>query len=212
LWGSTVGKKALVAASGLLLSAWVLLHLLGNLTVFAGPAAADGYAAKLHGAPGLLWAVRLGLLAAALVHVAGVLSLARRARCARPVRASPPRHRASTLASRTMGAGGLLLLAFVVLHLLHLTFGVIHPRFQPGRVYDNVVLGLRAPAVAAGYAAAAGLLGLHLFHGLWGAVRSLGLRQRTAGSLRRPLVAVLATAVAAGFASVPLAVLAGVLR
>jgi succinate dehydrogenase / fumarate reductase cytochrome b subunit len=111
-----------------------------------------------------------------------------------------------------MRVGGALLLAFVGYHLLHLTFGVWHPRFLPGRVYDNVVLGLRPAWVACVYVAAAALLGLHLFHGLWAAARSLGVRPEVAAGRRRPAVTVLSAAVAVGFASVPIAVLAGWLR
>ena len=111
-----------------------------------------------------------------------------------------------------MRIGGALLLAFVVYHLLHLTVGVLHPHFEPGAVYDNVVVGLRPAPIAAIYVAAAVLLGLHLLHGLWAATRSLGVRPEAAARRRRPAVTVLSVAVAMGFASMPLAVLAGWLR
>jgi len=211
LWRSTVGRKALVAASGLLLWVWVVLHVAGNLTLFSGPAAADGYAAALRATPAALWAVRAGLATAAIVHVAGVVSLARAGRAARPRHQAPAR-RASTMAARTMRVGGALLLAFVVYHLLHLTVGLFHPGFLPGHVYDNVVRGLRSTWVASIYMAAAVLLGLHLFHGLWAAARSLGVWPDGAARRRRPAVALVSVAVALGFASVPLAVLAGWLR
>jgi succinate dehydrogenase / fumarate reductase cytochrome b subunit len=212
LWSSTVGTKALAAVSGLLLWAWVVLHVLGNLTVFSGAGAIDAYAAALRHAPLPLWAARGGLALVAVVHVAAVASLARAGRRARPrhdVRAAP---RSSTIAARTMRLGGLLLVLFLGYHLLHLTAGVLHPRFVPGRVYDNVVLGLRPAWVAAIYVGAALLVGLHLVHGLWSAVRSLGLRPDVAARARRPAVAVLAAAIAVGFASVPIAVLTGYLR
>ena len=147
-----------------------------------------------------------------LVHVAGVVSLVRASRAARPRHATAAPRTPSALAARTMRVGGALLLAFVGYHVLHLTFGVLHPGFTPGRVYDNVVVGLRPAWVAAVYVAAAALLGLHLFHGLWAAVRSLGLRPEAAAGRRRPAVAVLAAAMAVGFAAVPIAVLAGWLR
>ena len=216
LWRSTVGRKALVAASGLLLWLWVVLHVAGNLTVFSGPEAADGYAVALRRLPAALWAVRAGLAAAAVVHVAGVVSLTRADRAARPRRQARAGRRAAggveSWAGRSMRAGGVLLLAFIVYHLLHLTWGVGHPGFHPGHVYANVVLGLRAPVIAAIYAGAALLLGLHLFHGLWAAARSLGVWPDGAGRRRRPAVAAMSAAVALGFASVPLAVLAGWLR
>jgi succinate dehydrogenase / fumarate reductase cytochrome b subunit len=212
LWGSTVGRKALVAVSGLLLWIWVVLHVAGNLTLFSGPAAADGYAAALQRSPAWLWAARCVLAAAAAVHVAGVTSLARASRAARPRHDTPAARGTSALAARSMRLGGALLLAFIAYHLLHLTFGLLHPHFRPGRVYDNVAAGLRPPWVAAVYVAAAALLGLHLFHGLWAAARSLGLRPDVAARRRRPAVAVLSAAIAVGFASVPVAVLAGWLR
>lgn len=212
LWRSTVGRKALVAVSGLLLWIWVVLHAAGNLTLFSGPMVADGYAAALRQAPGWLWAARCSLAVAAVIHVAGVASLARMSRRARPRHEARAVPRASAAAARSMRIGGTLLLAFVGYHVLHLTFGVAHPHFLAGRVYDNVVVGLRPAWVAAVYVAAAALLGLHLFHGLWAATRSLGVRPDTAAERRRPAVAVLSAAVAAGFASVPLAVLAGWLR
>ncbi len=211
-WRSTVARKALVAVSGLALWTWVVLHVAGNLTLFSGPAVADGYAAALRRAPGWLWAARAGLAAAMLVHVGGVVSLARAGRAARPRHEPRLPRGTSALAARGMRIGGALLLAFVVYHLLHLTVGVLHPHFEPGRVYDNVVVGLRPARIAAVYIGAAALLGLHLLHGLWAAARSLGVRPDAAARRRRPAVAVLSAAVAAGFAAVPLAVLAGWLR
>jgi len=209
VWRSTVGRKALVAASGLVLWAWVVAHLLGNLTLFSGAEAADAYAAGLRRVPGALWAVRVALAAAAAVHIAGIASLARAGRRARPHHVGAARRDVATAASRTMRAGGVLLLAFVAFHVLHLTFGVFHPAFVAGRVYDNVVAGLRPAWVAAVYEGAAALLGLHLFHGLWAAERTLGVRPEAAARRRRPAVAVIAAATAGGFAAVPIAVLAG---
>src|ERR1700752_4144598 len=148
-WRSTVVRKALVAVSGLALWTWVILHVAGNLTLFSGPGVADGYAAALRRSPGLLWAVRAGLATAMVVHVAGVISLARTARAARPRHASHRPEDTSALASRGMRIGGPLLLAFVVYHLLHPTVGVLHPHFEPGHVYANVVVGLRSAPIAA---------------------------------------------------------------
>src|SRR5262245_36544420 len=163
LWRSTVGRKVLAAVSGLLLSGWIVLHVGGNLTLFRGPAVTDGYAATLREAPAALWAVRLGLIIAAVVHVAAVASLTRAGLAARPRHRAPAPHRAAELASRSMRIGGVLLLAFIAYHVLHLTFGISHPGFRPGRVYDNVVRGLSSARVTAIYVGASALLGLHLF-------------------------------------------------
>jgi succinate dehydrogenase / fumarate reductase cytochrome b subunit len=211
-WRSTVGRKALVAVSGLALWGWVLAHLLGNLTLFSGPEAADGYAAALRRIPGALWAVRVGLITATVAHVAGVVSLARAGRAARPRHATAARRDAAMVASRAARVGGVLLLLFVAAHVLHLAFGVLHPAFAPGRVHSNVVAGLQRGWVAAIYVAGALLLGLHLFHGLWASARSLGLRPEAAATRRRPAVASVAALIAAGFAAIPIAVIAGWLR
>jgi succinate dehydrogenase / fumarate reductase, cytochrome b subunit len=212
LWRSTVGTKALVAVSGLLLWVWVALHVAGNLTLFSGPVVADAYAASLQRSPARLWAARVGLAAAALVHVAGIAALARTSRRARPRRDMSPARGPAALSARSMRIGGVLLLAFVGYHLLHLTFGVGHPHFRPGRVYDNVIVGLRPGWIATVYVIAAALVGVHLFHGLWAVTRSLGLRPETAATRRRPAVLFVSTAIALGFASVPIAVLTGWLR
>ena len=211
-WRSTVGRKALVAVSGLALWGWVLAHLLGNLTLFSGPEAADGYAAALRRIPGALWAVRVGLIAATVAHVAGAVTLARAGRAARPRHATAARWDAAMVASRAARVGGVLLLLFVAAHVLHLTFGVLHPAFAPGRVHANVVAGLQSGWVAAIYVAGALLLGLHLFHGLWASARSLGVRPEAAAARRRPAVASVAALIAAGLASIPIAVVAGWLR
>jgi succinate dehydrogenase / fumarate reductase cytochrome b subunit len=212
LWRSTVGRKALAAVSGLLLSGWIVLHVGGNLTLFRGPTVTDGYAATLHEAPVALWAVRLGLVVAAVVHVTAVASLARAGLAARPRHVSPAPRRAAAMAARSMRVGGALLMAFVAYHVLHLTFGVSHPGFHPGRVYDNVVVGLRSARITAIYVGAAALLGFHLFHGLEATMVSLGLRLDVAANRRHPVVATLSAVIALGFASVPLAVLAGWIR
>jgi succinate dehydrogenase / fumarate reductase, cytochrome b subunit len=208
---STVALQAIAALSGALLFAWVLAHLLGNLTLFAGAAAADGYAQALRRTGPLLWLVRGGVLLAAAAHIWAVVRLARRA---------PPgarwlhrgRGRAATFASRSMRAGGALLALFVVYHLLHLTGGQLHPDFLPGHVHHNVTRALAAPLAGAVYLAACALLGLHLGHGLWALGGSLGLGLGRDPRRARKLASVVGAAVALAFASLPLAALAGVLR
>lgn len=209
-WRSSVGAKALLAASGLWLLGWLVLHMAANLLVFSGAPALDGYAAALRRVPALLWAVRGVTLLALGVHVALVVTLLRRARRARGERRIEKR-RASTIAARTMRVGGVGLLVFLVLHLLHLTFGTLHPAFDPARVHANLTIGLAAPLIAAGYALAALLVGLHAAHGLWAAGRSLGL-SAASGLSRRPLVFALGATLGIGFAIVPIAVALGWVR
>src|SRR5689334_16079636 len=111
-WRSTVVRKALVAVSGLALWTWIVLHVAGNLTLFSGPGVADGYAAALRRAPAWLWAARVGLGAAMITHVAGVVSLARTGRAARPRHEPHVPDDTAALAARGMRLGGVLLLAF----------------------------------------------------------------------------------------------------
>jgi succinate dehydrogenase / fumarate reductase cytochrome b subunit len=222
-WRSTVGKKAIAAATGGALWLWLVLHMLGNLSAFSGAAAIDGYAAALHRSAALLWTMRVLLLAAFAAHVAATVALAQRARTARPIDPVRVQRRAASWAGRGMRWGGALLFAFVVFHVLHMTVGALHPKFVSGHVYANLVQGLDRGGMAALYTAAAGLVALHLLHGLWSAPRSLGLTARGFRALEhRPLrprrlrrprwPAALAAALFVGFAAVPLAVMLGVLR
>jgi succinate dehydrogenase / fumarate reductase cytochrome b subunit len=209
---STVGTKWLLAGSGAVLLGWLALHMLANLSAFSGASAIDGYAASLRRIAPLLWAVRITVLAAACVHVVAAVSVVRRARRARGTVRLRQRARAATVASRTMAWGGALLLAFLVFHLLHMTFGLVHPAFVAGGVHHNLVTGLASVASALLYVAAAGLVGLHLFHGLYALPRTLGLLDAAARERKRPVALIVALALALGFAVVPAAVLAGVLR
>jgi succinate dehydrogenase / fumarate reductase cytochrome b subunit len=212
-WRSSVGIKAWVAVSGVLLWVWIALHALGLLSVFAGPAAIDGYSALLHGRPALLWTMRAGLLLVAAVHVRATLLLARRARVASRGRTwTSVRYLHTSLVSRGMRAGGVGLLAFVVLHVLHMTLGLSQPLFVPSHVHANLARGLASPWVACGYIAAAVALSLHLLHGLWSAPRSLGFGAGADLGRARALVACVAVALVVSFAAVPIAVLAGVVR
>jgi succinate dehydrogenase / fumarate reductase cytochrome b subunit len=207
---STNVQKAVAAVSGGFMAGWLVLHVLGNLTAFAGQGRMDAYAAALrHFGPGL-WLVRVALLVAIGGHVAATLTLARRARAARPVR-DVRRWPRGSVTSRTAIIGGPLLLVFAAYHLLHMTFGVVHPSFSPDHVYANLVSGLAPPAIAALYVLGAGLVGLHLHRGLSSAFASLGAKNAT-NAVPRTLSAAIAVAIAVGFATIPVAVLARVVR
>jgi succinate dehydrogenase / fumarate reductase cytochrome b subunit len=224
LRGATVGLKLLVALSGAALAAFVLVHMSANLLVFrAGGEALDAYAVALRRFPAGLWAVRLGLLGCAIVHVAATVTLIRRNRAARPTRYRVRSHGASTLASRAMWLTGPLLLVFVVYHLLHMTFGAVHPDFRHFEVvrdaaggeflvagtHHNLVTGMRPPAVAAFYLLALAALGLHLHHGVWSLFLTLGFDPPGEGSAARRAATIFALVVCLGFALVPIASLAG---
>jgi len=222
VWRSTIGKKVIVAITGSILAAYVVLHVLGNLKAFQGVgpdgAAIDTYSEWLRtvGEPaiprnGVLWLVRAVLLASLALHVAGVLQLHRRNRGARPRGHPAPRIRRS-LASRTMLAGGVVLLVFVVFHILQLTTGTIDPSsFAEGAVYHNLDEVFSNPLFVAIYVIAAVTVGLHTYHGLWSSLQTAGWDKPNRNPTLRRLSSTVAIAVTIGFASVPIAFLTGVL-
>jgi len=201
-----------MAATGLILVAFVVMHMLGNTLIFQGPERINAYSRLLHSTGELLWFVRAVLLTAVVLHVDAAFRLTRRAHAARPVDYDIRQPQVSTVAARTIRWGGLLLLVFVVFHLLHFTTGTLLPSFRPGDVYANVVTGFHVWPVAVFYLVAMAALGLHLYHGAWSSVRTLGLARPNANPLHRSAAAVLAGVVAIGFALVPLAVLLGWVR
>ena len=201
-----------MAASGAVLFAFVVAHMAGNLQVYLGPTAINAYAEKLRHVPALLWAARLGLLAAVTAHIASAYSLTRTSQEARPVGYRARETRESTYASRTMRWSGVILLLFVVYHLMHFTFGNVHPSFVPGDVFHNVVAGFRSPAVSGFYVAAMAALGLHLYHGVWSMMQTVGLSHPRYDHLRHAFATLVAVVIVAGNISFPLAVLTGLLH
>jgi succinate dehydrogenase / fumarate reductase cytochrome b subunit len=213
-WHSAIGKKAVMAVTGLIGIAYVILHMIGNLQLFQGADKINGYAAILHGPlNGALWAARVVLLAAVVLHVVAAWQLSRLDRAARPVGYARREPQVSTLAARTMRWGGVLLLVFIVFHILHFTTGTVQPApFVAGDVYGNLIGGFRVWWVALFYVVAMAALGFHLFHGAWSSARTLGVSRPTSRPFRRPLAALLAIILAVGFAIVPLAVFFGIVK
>src|ERR671921_422147 len=154
LWDSSVGKKVMMAVTGLIMVAYLITHVLANLLVFQGPAKINAYSAFLHGTGGALWAARLVLLAALVLHVVAAVQLAGRRAEARPVGYATGRDpQVSTWAARTIRWGGVLLLVFIVFHILHFTLGTVHPDFIELNPYHNVTTGFRNPLVVLFYLA-----------------------------------------------------------
>ncbi len=212
-WRTTVGKKIVMAVTGAILIAFLIGHLAGNLLVFRGAPALDAYSAFLKRELAALWVVRAVLLVSVVLHVIAAAQLAIMDRAARPKRYARAEAQAATVASRTMRIGGLVIAAFVVFHLLHLTTGTLRPApFEEPRVYDNVMGGFRVWWVTALYVVAMIAIGLHLFHGGWSWLRTLGLSRPSAEPLHRPIAAVLAILIWAGFTSIPLAIFFGLVR
>ena len=211
-WDSTVGKKAVMAVTGILLIGFVVAHMLGNLQMFIGADAMNRYAAFLKSTGELLWVARAGLLAAAVLHITAAHQLTQINRAARADAYAKQVPAASTLASRTMRWGGVLLLAFIVFHIGHFTTGDFHPAFSHTMVYGNVILGFRSPIVSVFYLAAMAALGFHLYHGAWAGFRTLGLGKRSPNPRERRIAQGVALVVWAGFSSIPVAVWLGILH
>jgi succinate dehydrogenase / fumarate reductase cytochrome b subunit len=213
LWDSSVGKKVIMAVTGLVMVAYLVTHMLANLLVFQGPANINAYSAFLHGTGGALWAARLVLLAALVFHVIAAVQLAARRFEARPVGYAGGRApQVSTWASRTIRWGGVLILAFLIYHILHFTIGTAHPSFAEGNPYHNVATGFRNLFVVILYVIAMAAVGLHLYHGLWSSGRSLGMSPPSPNPLRRTIALALALLIWLGFTAIPIAVYAGVVR
>ena len=211
---STVGKKVVMAVTGIILVAFVIGHMAGNLLVFAGRAQINAYSRVLHASDELLWGIRSVLIASVVLHIWSAVALTAVARAARPNDYARKVTQTATLASRTMRIGGLLLLAFIVFHLAHLTVGAIRPQgtFDDHDVYANVISSFRIPWVTAVYLVAMVGLGLHLFHGAWAAFRTLGISPPSAHPRKRPVAMVIAIVVWAGFTSIPLAIIARIVN
>lgn len=209
---STIGKKAVMAVTGLLLAGFLIAHMLGNLQIFLGPAIMNHYAETLHGNPPLLWTVRTVLLVSVVLHIWASIQLSFIKRQARPIPYAKYRPIHSSWASRTMMLSGPIIAAFVVFHLLHLTTGTIHPNFVELHAYENLVNGFAVVPIALIYIAVMIFIGFHLSHGVWSMFQSVGFSHPRYTPLIRKAAALIAWVLIAGFISVPVAVLTGVVR
>jgi succinate dehydrogenase / fumarate reductase cytochrome b subunit len=212
--GSSIGRKVIMAVTGVILVVFVVGHMLGNLQVYLGPAALNHYGVflrkVLHGAG--LWIVRAVLLVAVLLHIWSATSLTLESRRARPVGYREQKWKESTYASRTMRWGGVILLLFVIYHLLHFTTGTVHPSFIEGDVYHNFVAAFQSVPVSLAYIFAMLALGLHLRHGVWSMFQTLGVSHPRYIRLAHAAAWVVAVLVVAGNISFPIAVLAGIVK
>jgi succinate dehydrogenase / fumarate reductase cytochrome b subunit len=216
---SLIGKKVIMAVTGVVLLGFVLGHMVGNLKVFQGAEHFNAYAEGLRtfGAPffgrgQLLWVIRVALLVSVGLHIWAAWVVTRASWAARPERYHRLELVETTYAARTMRWGAVVILLFVVFHLLDLTFGAANPAFIPGDAYHNVVATFRRAPVAAGYGAAMGALCLHMYHGIYSGCQTLGLNHPRYNGLRRGVAFVFASVVAGGFVAVPVAVLVGAVR
>ena len=218
LYRSTVGKKILMALTGLFLFLFIVGHMLGNLKVFEGSEAFNAYAEGIRtfGYPfipeyGFLWLARLLLLGAVGVHIMAAVQLWQRSRGARGTGYRKETNLSFSYASRTMRWGGVLIALFVIYHILHMTTGQAHPDFVYGDVYANFVVGFSNPLVVGFYLAAQIALCLHLYHGVWSVTQSIGASHPKYDRWRRPVAGAFAFGILFGFMVPPLAVLLGLL-
>jgi succinate dehydrogenase / fumarate reductase cytochrome b subunit len=210
---TTVGKKAIMALSGIALFGFVLVHFAGNLTLYAGPEAMYNYAKGLRTVPALLWVARLGLLAAAVAHIVTSFQLTQRNKAARPQRYHQQKDLATNYAAKTMILSGPILAFYLLFHLAHLTFGVA-PGYEhdPYNVYNNVVQSFSIPWISAIYIAGNLCLGVHLFHGVWSLFQSLGLNHPRYNPLRRHAASAFAALITVGNVGFPVAVMLGLVQ
>ncbi|MCD2463003.1 succinate dehydrogenase [Streptomyces sp. MBT42] len=206
-----------MAVSGLLMLGYLVAHVAGNLKVFFGPEEFNAYGhwLRVMGAPVLhhewvLWLVRIVLLAAVVAHAVSAYQLSRRDVKARPT-AYVHRRKRSSYATRTMRWGGIILALFIVWHVLDLTTGTVHPGgFEEGKPYQNVVDTFSTWYGNVIYIVAMLAVGLHVRHGFWSAAQTLGIGSARRERLLRGLANTLALVLTAGFVSVPVAVMTGV--
>jgi succinate dehydrogenase / fumarate reductase cytochrome b subunit len=208
---SSVGLKLVMAATGVVLSLFVLGHMLGNLQVFQGAEAIDAYGKLLRREPALLWAVRLFLLVSVGLHLWSYFALLRKNMQARPQAYQVKKNRETSWASLSMTITGPFILAFIIYHILHMTTGTVHPSFEEGAVYHNLVVGLRG-IVGVIYIFAMIALAFHLWHGVWSMFQTLGVPEQRHGTLARHFATAFTLVVTLGFIAVPLAALTGFLK
>ena len=221
---SSIGRKWIVAVTGLVLFGFVVGHMIGNLQIFLGPEPLNRYGAFLQGLGELLWVIRLGLLAMLVAHVFFTIKLRMESRSARGVDYAVTNRRAATLPARLMMLSGLMVLCFIVYHLLHFTVQVeavnmtgtnfvdLHDAKGRHDVYDMMVRGFKVPVISLFYLLGVGLLAMHLQHGIQSLFQTLGLNSAKVRPLLEKGGAAFAWVLFIGYASIPIAVLAGIVK
>jgi succinate dehydrogenase / fumarate reductase, cytochrome b subunit len=217
---SAVGKKWVMAITGLIGVGFVVGHMVGNLKVYMGADELNHYAEFLRELlyplvprTAFLWIMRFGLIAAVLLHLHAAYSLTVMNHRARPQDYAGGRdYVAANFASRTMRWSGIIVGAFIIFHLLDLTGGQTNPDFVRGDPYNNLVASFERPAVAAFYVIANVLLGIHLFHGVWSMFQSLGINSPRFNVWRLRIAQLIALAIVVGNVSFPLAVTFGLVE
>lgn len=220
LFRSSIGRKVLMAVTGLGLIGFLFGHLLGNLQFFAGPDKINAYAVFLKSLGPVLWLARIGTLTLFVVHVGLGIVLARENRLARPAGYIDESTVQASWASRHMAATGVIILVFVLVHLAHFTLGMLQPELfhyvdSQGRhdVYRMVVMGFQNYYYSVFYIAAMVVLGIHLSHAISSCLQTLGLMvYPRCYRMGKILAHSVSTVLALGYISIPVAVLLGVIK
>jgi succinate dehydrogenase / fumarate reductase cytochrome b subunit len=209
-----IGKKAIMALTGVILFGYIVAHLLGNLQIYGDPEQINKYAALLHNpsTSTFLWVARGALLLAVGLHIVASIQLWKLKNDARPVAYVKKDDAAATYASRTMIWSGPIVGAFVIFHVLHLTVGAVVPlaaEIAPNQpnVHANVIAGFSNPWISAFYILAIVLLCTHLYHGLWSMFQSLGFSHPRYTPKLKQGAAIFAILIAIGNCSIPIAVM-----
>lgn len=218
LYASAVGKKWVMAITGVIGMLFITAHMVGNLKIYLGPTELNHYAEGLRtfGAPfapreAILWVIRVVLTISLVLHVHAAFSLWTMNRRARPVAyASQRDYIAANWASRTMKWTGPIILLFIFAHLNDLTFGGGNPDFIHGDVYHNVVASFSRVQAVVIYVVANVALGVHLWHGAWSLFQSIGVNNPYLNGVRRAFATLFALVIVAGNVSFPIAVALGI--
>jgi len=215
LYDTTIGKKAAMAVTGIVLYGFVIAHMLGNLQVFMGPEQLNGYAKKLHDLGPLLWVMRGVMLVSFVTHVVTVLQLTTRTSAARSIGYRVKKNLATTYAAMTMKWGGIFLACFIIFHLAHFTIpgsGMGVYQHDSTNLYVNVINGFKVPWITGIYVVAQIFLGMHLYHGAWSLLQTLGFNHPKYNERRKLIAQAIGVAVAAGNIAMPVAVVAGLVK
>jgi succinate dehydrogenase / fumarate reductase cytochrome b subunit len=219
-YGSSVGRKMIVAVTGAIMVLFLIGHMIGNLLVFAGPEALNGYAKKLHDLGPLLWVIRFGLLATVVLHIVATVQLTAANRAARAEPYGVDSTRKASKSSRTMIWSGVIILVFLIYHLMHYTWGVANGYYNPEmtrywlpdgshNVYNMVVDGFNWVPASLFYIVGLALLFSHLGHGVASIFQTLGLTTPKSRPLIEGAGKGLALVLFAGNVLMPVAIMAG---
>jgi succinate dehydrogenase / fumarate reductase cytochrome b subunit len=216
LWNSSIGKKSVMSVTGLLMLAFLVVHMLGNLKIFFGRSDFDHYAGWLRtiGEPILhntwyLWIQRFVLLVVLVLHVTAAAQLSKRDLQARPTKYAHGQRPKATFATRTMRWGGVILLLFIIWHILDLTIGAVNPDYQDHHPYHNVVKDFQVWWINIIYIVGMIAVGLHINHGFWSASQTLGYNSLKRDRGLKIFGTTLAVIITLGFLAVPIGVMTG---